>query len=350
MIQFEDIKTPYAEALLQRYRQYTTCFNDDIQGTGAMVVGGILAAMRLKGQHTSELGKERVLCVGAGSAGSGVCSSIRRSMVAEGVSQEHSFTRFWLTDKDGVLTNNRTPNPVHENFLRDIGKDKEFLQSELGQADRDAGRDFNLTPDMPLAEVVKRVKPTVLLGLSGVGGVFNKEVIETMTESLAPLRQRPIIFALSNPTDKSECTAEQAYDWSNGRAIFASGSPFDPVQRDGKIVMQTAQANNIFIYPGVGLGVSATRATQITDEMLYEASKALSLEVPAESLQQGILFPKVDNLRQISLRVAYAVAKKAREQGLAREQLPPYKASWEEYISDLVWQPDYQPYILDKKM
>jgi malic enzyme len=345
MIQFEDIRTPYAEALLKRYRNHTTCFNDDIQGTGAMVVGGILAALRLKNRNYSEIGKERVLCVGAGSAGSGVCSSIRRAMVAEGVPVQDSYRRFWLTDQNGVLTNTRQPNPVHENFLRDITADNDWLQSSAGQFDREQGCDFDLSPDMPLSEIVKRVKPTVLLGLSGVGGVFNKEVIKNMTEGLEPLRQRPIIFALSNPTDSSECTAEQAYDFSGGKAIFASGSPFPPIVREGQTLMQTAQGNNIFIYPGLGLGVTAVRATGVSDEMLYEASKQLSLEVPADDLQQGILFPKIENLRDISLRVACAVAKKAREQGLATEALPPYKNSWDDYIADLVWQPDYQPYI-----
>ena len=197
-----------------------------------------------------------------------------------------------------------------------------------------------------MAEIVKRVKPTLLIGLAGVGGVFNEEVIRNMTNALEPLRQRPIIFALSNPTDKSECTAEEAYKWSNGTAIFASGSPFPPIMNDaGEVVMEVSQGNNVFVYPGVGLGVTATRASAVSDEMLYTAAKQISLEVPSEDLQRGILFPRIENLRAISYRVACAVAKAARDQGLATHKLPPYKISWEQYIADLMWQPDYQPLI-----
>jgi malic enzyme len=351
LVQFEDIRTPYAETLLTRYRRFNTCFNDDIQGTGSMVVAGVLAALRLKGKQPQDIGNERVLCVGAGSAGLGVCSSIRRAMKQEGVPHDMTYSRFWITDKDGLITNKRkNATSLQENYARNVAADVASLNAEQGRLDRDAGCDFALDDGMSILDVVRKVKPTILLGLSGVGGIFTKEVIQAMTEGLAPTRQRPVVFALSNPTDRSECTPEQAYDWSNGQAIYAAGSPFPPVVKDGEEVMRPAQGNNIFIYPGVGLGVTATKATGVTDEMFYEASKALAAAVPGEELMQGRLFPDITNIRSVSHKVACAVAKKAREQGLATEELPPFKDSWEQYIKDLMWTPGYQPLIMSQKM
>ena len=215
LVQFEDIRTPYAEMVLSRYRRFNTCFNDDIQGTGSMVVAGVLAALRVKGKQSSDIVNERILCVGAGSAGLGVCSSVRRAMKQEGLPNERSYSRFWVTDKDGLLTKERSDLMSNqENYARDIGEDRAFLASPEGEHDRDAGCDFDLAEGMPLEEVVRRVKPTILLGLSGVGGIFTENVVKAMTDSLAPLNERPVIFALSNPTDKSECTAEQVYDWT----------------------------------------------------------------------------------------------------------------------------------------
>jgi malic enzyme len=346
LVQFEDIRTPYAEMVLARYRRFTTCFNDDIQGTGSMVVAGLLAALRCKGKQPSEIVNERILCVGAGSAGLGVCSYVRRAMKQEGLPNERSYSRFWVTDKDGLLTKQRQDLMSNqENYARDVGEDRAFLASPEGEHDRDAGCDFNLVEGMPLAEVVRRVKPTILLGLSGVGGVFTEEVLTAMTDALEPLNERPVVFALSNPTDKSECTAEQAYDWTRGRGICAFGSPFAPVVRDGKTVMVPAQGNNIFIYPGVGLASVATRAKRITDEMFYEASKALAAALPEEDLKQGRLFCSINNIREVTHKVACAVAKVAREQGECTEELPPYKDSWEQYLEDLMWRPEYQPLV-----
>ncbi len=346
LVQFEDIRTPHAETLLTRYRRFNTCFNDDIQGTGAMVVAGVLAALRLKGKQTIDLTQERILCVGAGSAGLGVCSSLRRAMKQEGIPNAKTYTRFWVLDKDGLLCKERkNMAPIQENYARDIGSDVRSLASGECASDIEAGCDFNLRDGMPLEEVVRKVKPTILLGLSGVGGIFNESVLKSMTDSLEPLGQRPVVFALSNPTDKSECNAEQAYDWTRGRVIFSSGSPFQPVMREGREVMNPSQGNNIFIYPGVGLAVTATKAKGVTDEMFYEASKALAAMVTPEELMQGRLFPSVKNIRKVSHKVACAVAKTAIAQGLCTEELPPYKNSWDSYIQDLMWKPEYQPLI-----
>lgn len=347
LVQFEDIRSPMAETLLARYRQHNTCFNDDIQGTGSMVVGGILAALRLKGKAPADIRHERIVCVGAGSAGLGICSSLATAMGYEGIPEDQARQRFWIMDKDGLVSKKREsalPGPLRA-YARDIENDIEFINSVEGTKDADHGCDFGLEDGMSLVEVIKRVKPTILLGVSGVGGIFTQEVLHEMTEALAPLHQRPVVFSLSNPTDKSECTAEQAYDFTGGRAIFASGSPFPPVIREGKEVMLPAQSNNIFIYPGVGLGVTAVKATSVTDEMFYAASKALATAVPAEDLMQGRLFPSVKNIREVSQKVAVAVAKAAIEQGVSQETLPAYKESWDEYISDIMWKPEYQTLI-----
>jgi len=349
LVQFEDIRTPYAEALLYRYRRFNTCFNDDIQGTGAMVVAGVLAGLRIKKLPTSSLAKERIVCVGAGSAGLGVCSSLRRAMKMEGVPHALTYSRFWIIDKDGLITKERPGvNELQAKYARDVSSDVKALEENKTPWDNEAGCDFDLRDGMSLEEVVRRVKPTILLGLSGVGGIFTRSVLKAMTDSLAPTGQRPVIFALSNPTDKSECTAEQAYDYTDGKAIFASGSPFGPVIKAGQEVMVPSQGNNIFIYPGVGLGVVATRAKTISDEMLYEASKALAQTLTPQELEQGRLFPSLANIRDISHKVACAVAKTAIAQGLSTEELPPYKESWDAYIKDLMWSPQYQPFIREE--
>lgn len=346
LVQFEDIRTPYAETLLTRYRMYNTCFNDDIQGTGAMVVAGVLAGLRIKGKQTIDLTQERVVCLGAGSAGLGVCSSLRRALKQEGVPNVKTYSRFWVLDKDGLLVKGRKGLlPIQENYARDISNDVRLLESKETPSDLAAGCDFDLADGATLEEVVRKVKPTILLGLSGVGQLFTREVVQTMTESLIPTGQRPLIFALSNPTDKSECTAEQAYDYSNGRVIFASGSPFPPVIRNGVEVMVPSQGNNIFIYPGVGLAVTATKAKMVTDEMFYEASKALASCLTPDELLKGRLFPSINNIRKVSYKVACAVAKTAIAQGLCTEELPPFKNSWDSYIADLMWKPEYQPYV-----
>ena len=349
LVQFEDIRTPYAETLLTRYRRYNTCFNDDIQGTGAMVVAGVLAALRAKGKQPSDLTQERIVCVGGGSAGLGVCSSLRRAMRQEGVPNAKTYNRFWVCDKDGLIGKGRkTIAPIQENYARDFNRDVATLQSGEVPADIDAGCDFALADGMPLAEVIRKVKPTLLLGLSGVGGVFTEEVLKSMTTALEPTGQRPVVFALSNPTDKSECTAEQAYDWTDGKVIFAGGSPFKPVIRNGVEVLNPSQGNNFFIYPGMGLGVVATKAKGVTDEMFYEASKTLAACVEPEELLQGRLFPRVDTIRKVSHKVATAVAKTAIAQGLCTEELPAYKSSWESYILDLMWKPEYQPLVSER--
>ncbi len=347
IIQFEDIKSPMAEKLLARYREFNTCFNDDIQGTGSMVAGGILAALRLKGKQPEDIREERIVVVGAGSAGIGICNAIASAMGYEGIPQDQARSRFLLMDKVGLVTEKRTdvlPVPL-KGFARKTASDNEFLKSDAGKNDLQHGCNFNLEDGASLLEVVKNVKPTILLGVSGVGGVFTREILTEMNDALTALDQRPVVFALSNPTDKSECTAEQAYDFTNGNVIFASGSPFPAVIRDGKEVMLSAQSNNIFIYPGVGLGVTAVKATTITEEMFYAASKALAETVPEEDLLQGRLFPPLKNIREISHRVAVAVAEQAIAQGVAQETLPAYKESWEEYIEDLMWKPEYQTLI-----
>jgi malic enzyme len=350
MVQHEDIKSPNAEILLEKYRHQTLLFNDDIQGTGAMVVAGLLAALRVKGIKGDKLKNQRILCLGAGSAGIGVCSALRKAILQEGVSDCDSYKRFWVIDKDGLLTNSRTVVLGEEvkHYCRDIEADKQYMTSGSVASDIHMQCDFNLHEGMSFEEVVKKVKPTVILGLSGVGRAFTESSLRTMTSNLKQFGERPIVFSLSNPTDKSECTAEQAYDWTDGSVIFAGGSPFPPVVRNGVEVMYPAQGNNIFIYPGLGLACIATKAERVTDEMLYAASRKLASLVTEEDLQKGRLFPRVREIRKVSLQIAIAVANKIVEQNLNGRELPAFKVSWDQYVEDCMFRPEYQSLIVER--
>lgn len=351
LVQHEDIKSPNAEMLLQRYRKGTLLFNDDIQGTGAMVVAGVLSALRLKKKKEDELRRQRIVCLGAGSAGIGVCSSLRRAMMVEGATEEESYSRFWVIDKDGLLTTARTVviGDAPKKFRRNLTKDKQSRELDLMTADdKEINIDYDLKEGMSLEEVIKRVKPTLLLGLSGVGGTFSEPVLRCMTAELGKVNERPLVFALSNPTDKSECNAEDAYDFTDGKVIFAGGSPYPPVVRNGVEVMYPAQGNNIFIYPGVGLGCVATKAKCVTDEMFYVASKTLASMVTEDDLKTGRLFPRVRDIRSVSEKVGAAVAIKAVEQNLNTEALPPFKDSWAQYVKDVMWHPHYQSLVSDR--
>jgi len=326
LIQFEDFKSPYAELFLQRYRKKARVFNDDIQGTGTMVLAGILSAMRANGLAPHDLVRQRVLCVGAGTAGIGVCSSLVKGMTEEGLSEDEARRNFWLVDNKGLLTSAR-------------GDDLQSSQIPFARMQQDG-----LNEGASLVDVIRHVKPTILLGVSGVGGTFTQEVVQAMAAGL-PAQTRPIIFPMSNPTDRSECTAEQAYDWSEGRVIFASGSPFPPVERNGEIVLQPSQANNMFIFPGVGLAAVATRSKRISDKMFYCAAQTLAQNVPQEMIAQYRVFPLIRDIREVSKKIAIAVAEVAEKEGLVTEPLDEGE-TWEERITELMWSPDYKPTVM----
>jgi malate dehydrogenase (oxaloacetate-decarboxylating)(NADP+) len=313
LIQWEDFTNDKAFPLLQRYRDEILCFNDDIQGTGSVVLAGLFAAMRVREEH---LGDQRIVFCGAGSAAVGIAD-----MICAGIADEHSLTLedarklVWMVDSKGLVTTTRG-GKLEEHKLA-YARDEE--------------------PAKTLLEIVQRVQPTILIGASGHARTFTEDVVKTMHKSCA----KPIIFALSNPTTKAECTAEEAYGWTNGNAIFASGSPFPPVRIAGRIFVP-GQGNNMFIFPGVGLGAVACGASKVTDEMFFTAAKTLAHMVTAEELRAGTIYPDLRNIRQISLAIASAVCRLAWDQGLAQYAEPP---DIREYVRKLQYHPEYRPYV-----
>jgi malate dehydrogenase (oxaloacetate-decarboxylating)(NADP+) len=311
LVQWEDFGNANAFRLLRRYRRVLTCFNDDIQGTAAVALAGILGALKLKG---GALSKQRILFLGAGEAGTGIADLYVTAAMQEGLSEAQARENCWFIDTKGLVVR--------------------------GRGDTLAEHKVPYAHDHPvintLAEAIRALKPAVLLGVSGMPAAFTKEVVEAMTA----LNERPVIFALSNPTSKAECTAEQAYTWSRGRAIFASGSPFPPVDYDGRRFVP-GQGNNIYIFPGVGLGVLVSEATEVTDEMFLAAARTLSGLVQQEDLDVGRIYPSLTKIREVSLRIAVAVAEVAHGRGLARVPRP---ADLAEDIRGRMFQPVYRDY------
>jgi len=291
LIQFEDFGNINAFRLLKKYRDKICCFNDDIQGTGAVALAGIMGALRISGGKLSE---QRLLFLGAGEAGIGTADSFVAALVEEGMPAEEARKRCWFVDTQGLLVADRDSIAPHkQRYARE--------QPHIGN----------------FLEAVKTLKPTAILGLSGQPGSFPKEVIEAMAE----INERPIIFALSNPTSKAECTAEQAYRWSNGQAIFASGSPFDAV-KFGNQTLVPGQGNNVYIFPGVGLGAIVSRSRKVTDEMFLAATHSLASQVSESDLSRGSVYPPLSRIREVSALIAYEVAKIAWSQDLAECEEP----------------------------
>ena len=291
IIQFEDFGNINAFRLLKKYRDKICCFNDDIQGTGAVALAGIMGALRISGGKLSE---QRLLFLGAGEAGIGTADSFVAALVEEGIPAEQARKRCWFVDTQGLLVADRDNIAPHkQRYAREQPHIDDFL------------------------EAVKTLKPTAILGLSGQPGSFPKEVIEAMGE----INERPIIFALSNPTSKAECTAEQAYRWTNGRAIFASGSPFDAV-KIGNQTLVPGQGNNVYIFPGVGLGAIVSGSRRVTDEMFLAAAHSLASQVSESDLSRGSVYPPLSRIREVSALIAYEVAKIAWSQGFTEREEP----------------------------
>ncbi len=310
LIQFEDFGSINAFRLLEKYRDRTLVFNDDIQGTGAVAFAGLLGALRITGQPLIE---QRIVFLGAGEAGTGIARAIMTGLMEAGLDETAARKRFWFVDSKGLVTKDR---------YEQLAEHKKLFARDDQPIER-------------LADVVEQVRPTVLLGVSGQPGLFSEEVIKTMARHA----ERPIIFALSNPTSKAECTAEQAYSWTGGRAIFASGSPFDPVVHNG-ITFHPGQGNNAYIFPGVGLGALVTRARQVTDSMFHRAALTLAEAVPDELLGRGSVFPSLKELQTVSLEIAVAVAREAYRLGIATAPEP---ADLNQAIREYTWQPEYRP-------
>jgi len=286
LIQWEDFANVNAFRILDRYRERVCCFNDDIQGTAAVTLAGVISALRITG---SRLAHQKPLFVGAGEAGIGTAGMVVSAMMNEGLSPGEARSRCWLFDSRGLVVESR---------------------DDLKEQKRPYAHAHEFIDDLTLA--VRTLRPTALIGASGKGGLFTREVLEEM----ASINDRPIIFSLSNPTSKAECTAEQAYRWTQGRAIFASGSPFDPVPVGGKTLVP-GQGNNAYIFPGVGLGIVVSGATRVTDEMFFAAARALASEVSNEDLESGCIYPSLQRIRVASASIAVAVARVAHESGLA---------------------------------
>ena len=309
LIQFEDFLTPNAYALLREYRDRVLCFNDDIQGTAAVVLAGLKAATRITKRP---LETETVLFLGAGSAATGIADLIVSSLVGDGVPVDEARSRLWFVDVHGLVVKSRDDLQPHN----------------LPYAHEHAPLDF--------PGALEALKPATLIGATGAPGTFSRDILETM----ASLHERPIVFALSNPTSKAECTAGQAYEATGGRAVFASGSPFAPVELEGETYVP-GQGNNAYVFPGIGLGVVASGATRVTDEMFLAAAFALADSVSEASLRRGTVYPPLTSIREVSVLIATAVAKVAYEQELATVPRP---ADLEAHVRETVWEPYYESY------
>jgi malate dehydrogenase (oxaloacetate-decarboxylating)(NADP+) len=311
LVQFEDFGNLNAFRLLERYRERFCTFNDDIQGTAAVTLAGLYSALRIKG---GKLRDQTMLFAGAGEAGLGAAELTVAALVAEGLSVEEARQRCWFADSKGLVVKSRG----------DLS----------GRKLRYAHEHECLTD---LQAIVEALKPTALIGVSGKQGLFASPVLEAM----ARLNERPLIFSLSNPTSRTECTAAEAYTATEGRAIFASGSPFDPIILEDKKLVPS-QGNNVYIFPGVGLGVIASGARQVTDEMFFATAQALASEVSADDLEQGSVFPPLARIREVSATIAATVAEVAYQSGLATRPRPEDLAA---YIKSLMYEPKYHSYI-----
>jgi len=319
LVQFEDFSSDKAQTLLNTYRHEHLTFNDDIQGTGATTLAGVLGAMRAKGDPVEALSDQRIVIVGAGSAGIGVSQVLKQAMLEQGRTEEEASNTFFIVDENGLLGTER------------LGK----LSSEQQEFARDTDGGLSLL------DVIKKYKPTILMGMTAVGGLFKEDLIREMAANC----DRPIIFPLSNPTTKAECTAEQAFEWTDGRCIFAAGSPFDPVtMKDGRTFYPT-QCNNMYVFPGLGLGVTVAGCKRVTDRMLYVAAEALANFVTADELKEGKVFPHISTIREVSLRVAVAVAREAIREGQASKLRPEQIENLEEHIRSKMYYPEYVPLI-----
>ena len=286
LIQFEDFANHSAFRLLHKYRDDACVFNDDIQGTAAVALAGLFSALRVKGGKLSD---QTLLFLGAGEAATGIADLVVSAMMAEGTSEAEALRRNWLVDSRGLVVKGRPGLSGHKlRFAHEQAPSNDFLTA------------------------IKTLKPTAIIGVAAVGGAFTTEVLQTM----ARLNEQPIVFALSNPTSKSECSAEHAYRHTGGRALFACGSPFDPVKLDGKTFVPR-QGNNSYIFPGVGLGVIASGSRLVTAEMFMAAAHTLANSVSEGDLKQGSLYPSLPRIREVSAQIGAAVANVAYQRGLA---------------------------------
>jgi len=306
-IHFEDWTGVDAVHLLQRYRDKYCVYNDDVQGTAGIVLAGMINAAKIKG---TKLRDEKYLFLGAGSAGIGLANLLCTAMVQEGLTVKQAQSRVYMFDINGLLEDTR----------------KDLVDFQQPYAHKHA-------PTRDFVAAIESIKPTTIIGVSTVGGTFTQKVIEAMSR----INERPVVLALSNPTEHAECTPEQTYTWSKGKAIYAAGVQFPPVRFNGQTFLP-GQANNFYIFPAVGMAIFATQASRVTDEMFIEAARAVADQVPSDLLKQGLLYPLQSNILETEIQTAARVAKLVFDLGLARVPRP---ADMVAFIREHVYKPEY---------
>ena len=317
-LQWEDFATPHARPILQRYRDELLTFNDDIQGTAAVALGAILAAVKVTGKKLKD---QQIVMLGAGSAGIGVADFLRAAMRDEGLSDDEARSRFWVIDKDGLLDSGRKGLTEEQRlYAQPLERVSQWPRATNGQ--------------IGLADVIGQIDATALIGLSTARGAFTEAVVREMARKVA----RPIIFPLSNPTAKSEAVADDLIRWTDGRALVATGSPFAPVSYGGRTVT-IAQCNNIFIFPAIGLGVVASGARRVTDAMVLASARALAEKSPALNDPAASLLPALSDLRTVAVHVATAVAQEAQRAGVAPKTS---EDGLRRRVAAAQWAPQYQ--------
>ena len=314
LIQFEDFQNTNAFALLDAWRDRVTCFNDDIQGTAAVVVTGLYTAVRALKQKLSD---QRILFLGAGAAATGIAHLIADAMAEDGIDRKEALKRIALIDSKGLVSSTRgdklAPNKVP------------FAQA------------YENTTDF--AQAIRQLKPTCIIGVSAQGGAFTEDVVKAMCE----VNARPMIFALSNPTSKAECTAKQAYTWSEGKCLFACGSPFAPVAVGNKTFVPR-QGNNSYVFPGIGFGCIFVRAKTIPNQIFLTAAKTLANLVSESDLANGSLYPPLSQVRELSAHIAVAVADYCFKNGLAQVERP---ADLDKAVREAMWQPTDPKFVFE---
>ena len=296
LLQWEDFATPHARPILQRYREQLLTFNDDIQVTAAVVLGALLGAVKVTGKSLKE---QQIVMLGAGSTGIGVADGLRAAMISEGLSEEEARSRFWIIDKDGIIHSGRN----------DLSSEQRVYARPESNV---AGWPRSSNGNIGLADVIGKINATTLIGFSTVGGAFSEPIVREMARKV----DRPIIFPLSNPTSKSEATAEDLIRWTDGRALVASGSPFAPVSYNGRKIT-IAQCNNVHIFPAMGLGVVASGTRRVTDAMMQAAARALAANSPALKDPSASLLSPLKDSRRVARDIAVAVGIAAQKDGVA---------------------------------
>ncbi|EMC95590.1 hypothetical protein BAUCODRAFT_71830 [Baudoinia panamericana UAMH 10762] len=319
VIQYEDFKNPFPS--LERYQETYTMFNDDIQGTGAVILGGFINAVKQSGVAPAD---QRAVFLGAGSAGVGVAKQLTEFFMKEGLSEDDAKRRFWLVDSQGLVTNDR-PGKLADHkiyFSRDDNKGKQYKTLE---------------------EIVEYVKPTILMGLSTIGGAFTPKILSRMAE----MNDRPVIFPLSNPSSKSECTFEEAIKYTNGKCLFASGSPFPTLNFGGKDLVP-GQGNNMYVFPGIGLGAILSKAVSVTQNMIYSSAEALATSMLPTELQDHWLYPDIRRIREVSVIVTRGVIRAAQRDGVDRELA--LRNISDEELEEYIRQRMYDPFTEHEKV